>query len=512
MPGMTSGAPGGPAGQSLRLLFILLTGLLVTSVTFVLSTSLKTVSPKLALSALGLLGLLTVAVAARRLKEFGIFGLVASVSLPLNYHFSYRDGHVGAADGLTVEVVDVWMLLLAPLLLARLIVSPAFRLSPSAAYLWPLSALLVAGALSTYNSVDIELSAWGLIATGRAIMFFLILSNSVRSKADIGAALMGIAAAGLLASLVCMAEAVTQSNFASSSVLEDEDWERVFRSAGFLTPTLTGGYLASVAAVLAGVTFFEDRLWVRLGAGAAMAMVLTGLALTLTRAAWVSLSVGLLALGAAAFFKGRIRPAHVAGVALMGVAIAALASMATSRRVDEGLDNIVARLELLNTTANMVQEAPVVGVGLNTYVARMDEFAARSALHDFEYLVHNKYALVWAETGTLGLLAFLWLAAMPLIHARRLFLAPAGLLLAAGSGAIAAFVTLLVHMLFESYESGPPLFQFLTMVALVAALRRYQSQFASATGYGGTFSPSGQRVEQSTKDSSTLPKQAGSIP
>jgi O-antigen ligase len=47
---------------------------------------------------------------------------------------------------------------------------------------------------------------------------------------------------------------------------------------------------------------------------------------------------------------------------------------------------------------------PVVGVGLNNYYRMIVD-------KDYEawsYLVHSKYLLIWAETGTIGIFFFMW--------------------------------------------------------------------------------------------------------
>ena len=76
-----------------------------------------------------------------------------------------------------------------------------------------------------------------------------------------------------------------------------------------------------------------------------------------------------------------------------------------------GNDNGAAesRIPLMNLAFRMIADNPILGVGSNNFSVVMNhyltgEFRSRDA---FLFIVHNKYLLIWAETGLVGLLAFL---------------------------------------------------------------------------------------------------------
>jgi O-antigen ligase len=55
----------------------------------------------------------------------------------------------------------------------------------------------------------------------------------------------------------------------------------------------------------------------------------------------------------------------------------------------------------------MIRDNPVLGVGPNNYLEAMKQYGAiQGYWGSWAYLVHNKIALVWAETGTAGVVAF----------------------------------------------------------------------------------------------------------
>ena len=69
----------------------------------------------------------------------------------------------------------------------------------------------------------------------------------------------------------------------------------------------------------------------------------------------------------------------------------------------------------------MIKAHPLAGVGLNTaHHARSTTTPPRAGAEGWVFIVHNQFLLVWAETGILGFLAFIWLFRLALQAASRL--------------------------------------------------------------------------------------------
>src|SRR5207244_8133244 len=86
-------------------------------------------------------------------------------------------------------------------------------------------------------------------------------------------------------------------------------------------------------------------------------------------------------------------------------------------------------------------------------------------LTSFKYLVHNKYLLTLAETGGLGLLAFVW--CMAIVLTRSLALARRSLI---GIGLLGSMIVALLDMMMESYAGNFTLWNVWTIAAFVAAM------------------------------------------
>ncbi len=66
------------------------------------------------------------------------------------------------------------------------------------------------------------------------------------------------------------------------------------------------------------------------------------------------------------------------------------------------------RLQLNNAAIEMIQENPLVGVGLNNFIPRLPDYWQTSEAVRFLQPVHNIFLLIAAEIGLIGLLIFLW--------------------------------------------------------------------------------------------------------
>jgi len=64
------------------------------------------------------------------------------------------------------------------------------------------------------------------------------------------------------------------------------------------------------------------------------------------------------------------------------------------------------RLIMWQTSANMIKDHPVIGVGINTFTKNYKKYESATDRSDISY-AHNMYLQMWAEIGTIGLLIFL---------------------------------------------------------------------------------------------------------
>ena len=139
------------------------------------------------------------------------------------------------------------------------------------------------------------------------------------------------------------------------------------------------------------------------------------------------------------------------------------------------------RIPLMKLAFHIIVANPLLGVGANNFTVIMKDYVTSDLRGMWLYAVHNKYLLVWAETGTGGLLAFLWFLGSSIRSSWRCwqtrdpFLAPVGLALTC------AIIGHMVHMNVDTFQ-GRPLIQMLWVccalsLAMSNILKSERSEF-----------------------------------
>lgn len=169
--------------------------------------------------------------------------------------------------------------------------------------------------------------------------------------------------------------------------------KEIIRAYGtFPHPNMLGGILSVIL-----VWLVSARFW-----GAAFAG-LGALIVSFSRLAALSFLGGLLGLAAMTL------PISINNQQIAGLGYAELSYQQST--INNLLDDpsFSRRLELLQAAGKMFQLAPLTGVGLGQFTARLPEFGVPAGLILFLQPVHNIFALIAAESGIFALVAFLLL-------------------------------------------------------------------------------------------------------
>lgn len=176
--------------------------------------------------------------------------------------------------------------------------------------------------------------------------------------------------------------------------------------ATFFYPNTFGGYLALLLPLLAGALLDSLREGPRryLPAAAALAAAAGAMPLTGSGGAWTALGIGAAAFGALWITRKRGRSLAVgAGVAAAILGAAALAAFLP--RLAEKSPSIRNREAYWTAAVRIFRTAPLLGVGPDNYQDYYPEFKPETPQETRK--AHNDYLQILAETGLLGILAFL---------------------------------------------------------------------------------------------------------
>jgi O-antigen ligase len=155
----------------------------------------------------------------------------------------------------------------------------------------------------------------------------------------------------------------------------------------FVTPNILAGYLAMIIPL----AFNNKRqIWL---------VLLMLAALLLTKSLGALLSI-FLALAVYFYLRGNFRKkrlAFLAGILIITAVIFVLRS-AVPKQYIRPLFSVTMRLNYWRDALRIISAHPFVGVGLGNFNLAYSRYA------------HNSYLQIWAETGILGIVSFLWLA------------------------------------------------------------------------------------------------------
>lgn len=313
-----------------------------------------------------------------------------------------------------------------------------------------------------------ELLRWVELATVFALAAWLVRTRG-QARLVLAVLLLGGLAEGLLG----MAQFFLRIGPPSFEI------GRFFRAHGtFGQPNPYGGYLNMVLPLALALVIYARRPWVgsafRGLAFVALIAVSTGLAMSLSRGAWLGAAAGLVVLLMAAGRRTLLAVSlglfAVALVALLGAFELLPASVVERigsitrhfgvfdvRDVVLSAENwaIVERMAHWQAAVEMWRASPLLGVGIGQYPVLYPDFSL-PAWQDALGHAHNYYLNVLAEVGTIGLIAYMAMLASWLALALHLtWTAQEPFTRAIGLGIVGVVVATATHNVFDNlYVAG----------------------------------------------------------
>jgi putative inorganic carbon (HCO3(-)) transporter len=372
--------------------------------------------------------------------------------------FLTREGHIGGFSAVGVHLTDVLAVALLLLHLGRPAARRArIRLTPLTTV--PALVWLAVSALSLANAMDVGVAAVQLIGMGRLFLLYLAVSNSVGDEEDVGWVVAGLLLGLLSEALLGFYQGIVGRPLGLFFLGEDRvhqqrlDQGLVYRAQGTAgTPNGYAMYLVVTMSFALALLFLRGRRSYQAFAGVVLCAGIPALVFSLSRGGWISFVTVIVVTLVLASRRGRLKVrtlvliACTACVVLFVISIVA-SDLIVSRLTSEDHGSAASRVELAEGAWRMIQDHPVLGVGLNNYTLLMPRYDWDS-LQSWgrPAVVHNVYLLVTAETGIIGLVAFLWLLASVLSQAWLLVRrAPNDAVWMVGVGILCTCIALAVH-------------------------------------------------------------------
>jgi O-antigen ligase len=238
----------------------------------------------------------------------------------------------------------------------------------------------------------------------------------------------------------------------------------------FGSPNYAGSYLALALAPALGVLLSSAAPRYKQLAILAVAAGSVALLLTFSRGGWIAFGLAVGILCALTWQRGWMPlPFPLAAIALVLVAGLVSGDVVLARLVGTDAGSAESRVPLMRIAWRMIEDHKALGVGANNFTENIAQYTTPEFRNEWLYTVHNKYLLVWAETGTAGLAAFLLLLAGTLRRGWACWRLGDRLLSPVALGLTAATVGLISHMLVEVF-SGRSLALFWLFAGLISAI------------------------------------------
>lgn len=265
---------------------------------------------------------------------------------------------------------------------------------------------------STYPSHSIK----GWIDKWLEYLLFVVLVADIE---DLPKALPGLIVTLALSSVCVIVESLMQEKFKHGlfhwkPLATDNERKPLLpygrMSGPYDNPIDLATYFMVVMPVFSCVALAVRRLWIRVALALLVAVQFLCFARTETFGAWVGLCAGLAAVAVAAA-NPRLR--RIAGIVFAGFVLLAGVSLAATGRLHDALSLSEAgktdRLAMWASAVKMIQARPILGLGVNTFMANYLDYWVGG--EKVPHYAHNCFLQVTAETGFLGLFAFVGLLA-----------------------------------------------------------------------------------------------------
>ena len=415
----------------------------------------------------------------RALMAVGVFEI--PLQIDKYYMFHSADADLGAVAGINISVTTVAFALLYVFWLIDIAVryGQAQRIGSAQKLVIGLPMLFYIGTVVLSLTVaKVKLLAlFDVALLIQAYFVFYYLANRVRTKFDLKFLQAVIFATAIFQSLLMLGQkAIGESLFGQRfyfGPLALVVWEDGRTAGSMHSAVLAGSFLATLILPALAVFITPLKGWLKWAAMATVVISGLGILATQTRGAILTTGLGSFALVVACLARGWL-PKRLIG---LGVLIAIVSSIPLAKVIKDRVqsdDNgsAEARIHLSAIALELIKDKPYFGYGAgNCHLAALkyaDKARYRSLWY---YTVHNKYLLVWIETGLLGLVAFLVMVSTGLrdgfyIWRRRdRFLAPLGF------GFAVAILGQMLHMNVDIFNSRTQVQLLWAMLGAVAAIR-----------------------------------------
>lgn len=238
------------------------------------------------------------------------------------------------------------------------------------------------------------------------------------------------------------------------------------------SPNTAAGYFSLLLAPTLSLIFAKTSFLVKMTALAAFSLGLIGLVFTLSRGGLLAFGVSMAIFGIMIWLRGKISRWVAFPVVIAATGIFAFGGFTIDQIIGLRENAALARIPLMKIAWKMILEHPILGVGANNYVMNIRNYLVPELGRGFLYVVHNKYLLVWAETGLGGILSFIGFLVLAIRRGWQSWNRDIPILSFLSLGFAAAIAGQMTHMMVEIFDARSEIQALWLVAALITAMER----------------------------------------
>lgn len=342
--------------------------------------------------------------------------VILDTPLEIGTHFFYReqDAAMGAYGGLSISATTLALFGLYLSWFFRRLAAKRTDLQPAVQFNAALLLYVAITALSVVVASDVSLSLFEVYLVVEAYLVYLYVANNVRTERDVLFVVSLLMASCLLESaiMIAMSRTVTAATAAPNlpihlhvDPITRGDVMRVGGTVG--SSNFAAAYLTMSIATAAGVLFASLARAYKWLAAAVLGVGPVALVFTLSRGGWIALTVSITLLCALVWRRrGLSLKAPLIAILALTLLYLPFHSLIAARFFGDDKGSAESRIPLMHLAFRIIEDNPVLGVGANNFTVAMGPYLTSEFRKEFLFAVHNKYLLVFSETGIGGFAAY----------------------------------------------------------------------------------------------------------
>jgi len=407
------------------------------------------------------------------MRRFMLAVILVETPFQLDSNFYYQTdlAAMGAITGINFSLTTICLAVLYATSFPRLVISAPGNDRPLWKPALPLVAYLGVLSISILVASNKTLAFSEIFLLLQTLLLFVYVVYWIRTREDVLFVVSMLLLGLFLQSAVMLAVPMMGHDLTLGPLTSRIDRnDRLEGTRG--SPINAASYLALLLTPAVGVLLTPSPRRYQWLACAALGLGTAALVLTMSRGGWLAFGLSCGVLCYCAWRRGWISPAVPAILAILFAVSAILFQDAILSRLtgdDEG--SAYARIPLARLALQMISDRPWIGVGANNCAVAAESYTGALFLRsEWIYTVHNKYLLVWIETGVLGLAAFMWFLGATLRRGWQAWKSEDRILAPLGLAFAAALLGHMAHMMFDVFHSRPQVQSLWLVAGVITAI------------------------------------------